>query len=156
MEPALRPAAMEDAKLLFDWANEPEVRRASFVSEPIAWDGHLKWLEGRLKNPACRILIGSDEKGEPFGVIRFEPRPQGGATVSVSVDKRARGAGRGERLIAAGTAAYLKAAPDAEVHAYVRPDNAASLKAFAKAGYVETARELVRGQAAVHLVRSGR
>jgi len=44
----LRRVEEADCSLLWEWANEPEVRSASFSSTPIAWDEHREWFTKKL------------------------------------------------------------------------------------------------------------
>jgi spore coat polysaccharide biosynthesis predicted glycosyltransferase SpsG len=41
----LRRVRAEDVELLWQWANDPAVRRASFSQQSITWDEHVRWFE---------------------------------------------------------------------------------------------------------------
>ena len=68
----LRPVTPRDARLLFDWVNEPRTRAMSFLSQPIEWDQHCNWLEERLRT-ARRASFGwpamQDSRWPRFGMI---------------------------------------------------------------------------------------
>ena len=143
----IRPAGPRDAQLLWEWANEPGVRAASFRPEAIPWAAHLAWFTARLADARVHILIAESD-GEPVGVARFEPAATG-AVISVAVAATARGRGWGARIIADSTAYFSAATGCARVDAFIKPDNPASWRAFARAGYVEAEPASVAGQPAL-------
>lgn len=150
----LRSAADGDAKLLWQWANHPSVRAASFSSARIPWRTHLAWFAKRLARPQrARIYVAlARGSADPVGQVRFEKSAAGRAVVSVVVAPDQRGRGIGAALIAAGC---LRAAQDlgvTRVLAYIRDDNAASITAFERAGFVRLRRAKVGGNDAVLLV----
>lgn len=124
----LRPATSEDAHLLWEWRNDPEVRAASFSTYPVEWEEHQAWLVQKIEDPSCAIFIGEVD-GEPVGVIRFDIV---GAEAEVSVSVSQRGRGYGSQIIEAG-ANEMKGLT---LVANVRPTNVASQRAFVKAGFV--------------------
>lgn len=132
---ALRDAGPHDAQLLWAWANDPEVRAASFGTDPIPLDHHLRWFERRLADPTCRILVAEDGGG-PWGQVRFEQvGPDGEATVGVSVADTVRGQGRAAPLLRAATRRLFATTPAESVLAWVKPSNGASLAAFESADF---------------------
>lgn len=135
---AVRPAAVEDGDDLLAWRNDPVTRSGSFTSDPIMPDEHRAWLAGALGDPARMLLVG--ELGEsPVGVVRLD-REGDRATISVTVAPAARGRGLAATLIRAG---LERAAAEGivRVDAFIRPDNQASLRAFAAAGFRDVERE---------------
>jgi UDP-2,4-diacetamido-2,4,6-trideoxy-beta-L-altropyranose hydrolase len=149
---SLRRARAEDGRLLWEWANDPDVRSASFSSTPISWETHAEWLAERLSQDTNVILIAEDETTTPCGQIRFEPRPDGDWEVSVSIARGMRGRGLASTLIGLGVQEIGRRAGNVRVHAFVKPANTASAKAFARAGFASTGTEEVRGSAAMHLI----
>jgi len=67
----LRRAQLSDAENIFQWRNQPDVRRFSLDSEPISYDAHEAWFTASLSNPNRILLIG-ESHDEPVGVIRFD------------------------------------------------------------------------------------
>lgn len=145
----LRRAVEADARLLWEWANEPSTRAVSFSTAEIPWDVHVDWLRRRLADPGVSLWIAVDRSDQAVGQVRFEPAGDG-RVVSVSTSPACRGRGLGTAIIRAGTRRMASriAGP---VIAYIRPDNAASLAAFVKAGYRRTGTEQVHGHEAVRL-----
>ncbi len=135
----LRRAVADDARRVFDWANDPVTRAASFVSREIAWEEHAAWFARSLEAPD-RVLFIALRAGEPAGLVRFDRNREAGegweaATIGINVAPSQRGGGFG-------TALLLRATRAAEelgirtIFAAIKRENAASLRAFEKAGYV--------------------
>lgn len=147
----LRRAAEADSRLLWEWANEPGARAVSFSPEPIAWETHAGWFNSKLSDPRCFLFVAENEEGAPVGQVRFDT-DAGEAVISVSVDARARGGGVGGELIRLGSRALFDSAPVGLIHAYVKPDNRASVRAFEGAGYRPVGAVEVRGHEALDLI----
>ena len=131
----LRSAEREDAKVLWTWANDPAVRRASFSEEPIDWDGHVHWLNARLADPDTMLFLAVSPAGEPAGQVRFD-RAGSEATISLSIDSRARNSGLSPTLIRLGIAAMNREWPDVStVVALIKVDNHPSVNAFEGSGF---------------------
>ncbi len=143
----LRSATAEDAKLIFDWANDPGVRAVSFSSEPIAWENHLTWFTAKLSDANYRIWVAEDAAGTPVGQVRFQIDGEA-ATISISLDAGQRGKNRGSLLIWAACRKIFAESALKEVLAYIKPDNQASIRAFEKAGFADWDEATVKGAAA--------
>ncbi|MBN2309468.1 MAG: GNAT family N-acetyltransferase [Candidatus Hydrogenedentes bacterium] len=149
----VRHATRDDLELLWRWANEPGTRAASFSSDPIPWDTHVAWFERKMADAACRLYIVTLASGEPAAQVRFDLRGPV-ADVSISVAAEHRGRGYAVTALELATAAFLAEVPAGRIHAYIKPDNLASLRTFAKAGYANEEACTVKGQRAVRLERS--
>ncbi|MCS6927681.1 MAG: GNAT family N-acetyltransferase, partial [Candidatus Binatia bacterium] len=147
----LRRAREHDCYQLWQWANDPQVRAASFSPHPIPWEQHLKWFSATLHNPRCLLFIAVNGDDAPIGQVRYELE-QDEATVSISLDHRFRGQGYGSALIGLSARKIFHATTTTVIHAYVKPENSASLRAFAKAGYRHVGTTLRGGQPAEHLI----
>ena len=148
----LRQAGESDARLLWEWANERETRSNSFASDAIPWETHIAWLTEKLSQTDCLLFIGEDESGTPVGQIRFDVSQNGETYVNVSVARERRGQGLATRLIELGAERALGNAGCARIHALVKLENTASIKAFEKAGFVRSGMEQVRGNTAHHFI----
>jgi UDP-2,4-diacetamido-2,4,6-trideoxy-beta-L-altropyranose hydrolase len=62
-------------ELLWQWANDPQVRNASFSSGPISWETHVAWFNDKISIPRAEMFIAEDERGIPVGQIRFDLCP---------------------------------------------------------------------------------
>ncbi len=130
----LRRVQDTDCALLFAWANDPRTRLYSIHSEPIAWETHVAWFQRRQGDSACLLFIAEDEGNTPIGQIRFDLCGNE-AEVGISLDTRQRGKGYGASLITEGIAALAKHTTVQTVHAWIKPENLASQRAFERAGF---------------------
>lgn len=153
-EVVLRRAVESDCRLLWDWANDPDVRAQSFISDPIAWDRHVAWFGARLLDSQCVLLIASDVEGQPVGQARFDIHG-GSATISISLSAAVRGRGLGTVLISRASQELHRLTGIGVIDAFVKTDNAASARAFEKAGFTLAGRTTVHGSEAFHFRRTG-
>jgi RimJ/RimL family protein N-acetyltransferase len=130
----LRPVDARDAELLFEWANDPTTRAASFTTSAIGWDDHRAWLEARLRNPAATQWIGSFS-GAPVGLVRFDRLDDGTAEIGVTVAPSQRGRGWGPALIDAGCDRMFATGSVTAILARIKPDNDASVSSFIAANF---------------------
>ena len=150
----LRRVEESDCLLLWEWANEPEVRSASFSSMPIAWDEHRDWFTKKLGDERILMLIASDEQGVPLGQVRFEPTNDREAEIDVSIAPEKRGAGWGARLIEKAVQVAFEQMDLVRVHGFVKVGNRASARAFERADFRNVGTAQVKGNAAVHYERN--
>lgn len=122
------------------------MREQSFNSAEVTEREHAEWLSAKLGDGGrCRLYVG-ELGGEPAGQARVDRSGDRVGEISVSLDARARGRGVGTALI---TQASRRGAAELgleEILARIKPGNAGSLRAFAKAGYryaAESAEEVV-------------
>ncbi|WP_165360614.1 UDP-2,4-diacetamido-2,4,6-trideoxy-beta-L-altropyranose hydrolase [Candidatus Chloroploca sp. Khr17] len=147
----LRQATTEDCYLIWNWANEPTTRAASFSSASIPWEEHMAWFAQRIASQEHRIWIGVDAKATPIGQVRFE-RKHHEAVISVGIAQHARGQGYGSTIIRLGAEAVFAEWPIRQIIAYLKPDNQISLRAFLDAGFVERSPSNVHGVHALCLI----
>jgi len=127
-----RYAKAEDAALLFRWANDPEVRKASFHSTAITWPEHLQWLERRLGSGSSLLLI-FEKESSAVGIVRFEIGEEG-AIIGISIDEAARGQGYGKQMIEQ-ACMHFRGLHQLPVLAYIKKDNPSSVRSFERAGF---------------------
>ncbi len=119
----LRPATAEDARLLFDWRNEPLTRAMSVSTEPVTWEAHLQWLSARLARPEPGLYICEDD-GSARGMVRIDDDQ-----ISYSIDLNFRGKGAATRML------MLARHHFGPKRARIKRSNEASAKAAIKAGH---------------------
>ncbi|MCR5175628.1 MAG: GNAT family N-acetyltransferase, partial [Anaerovibrio sp.] len=66
----LRVADENDKLLLFEWSNDPEVRKNSFNTDSISLPEHEQWLKNALADENTLIYILM-ERDIPVGQIRL-------------------------------------------------------------------------------------
>ena len=131
----LRPATVEDARLLHGWRDHPAVRAVSTTQESINFSAHQRWLQAVLANPARWLFVAWVGR-VPVGSIRFDRLDNGHVEVSLYTDPDLQGLGLGQRLLAAGEQALLALHPGGfSVDAQVLPGNTASQRLFHAGGY---------------------
>jgi RimJ/RimL family protein N-acetyltransferase len=131
----VRLAKVSDAKILFDWRNNPNIRAASEQTKPLIWEDHIRWLIHTLQSGTQHVFIG-EQDGFPIGVVRFSVEHDH-ALVSLALAPAAQGKGFGKCLLALGMA-QIGSMP---IRARIRSDNAASRTCFAACGFVETSQD---------------
>lgn len=147
----LRRAQEDDAHLIWTWANDPLVRAVSFNKDAIPWENHLAWFNKRIYQPTTRYEIAMDEHDQPVGQVRYENEGKS-ALVSISMSPESRGHGFGSLLLQLSARRVFHAWPVAWIDAYIKPDNAASLRAFRKAGYGEVDPVMMHDEPACHFI----
>lgn len=140
----------KDCKQVFQWANDPAIRAASFSCGKISWPEHCAWFNGKLKDPKShfyKVLWMNN----PVGQVRFD-RYGNGAKISVSLCRQFRRKGLGASVIRLSAARLFDATRLSRIHAFIKTENAPSMKAFQRAGFdfQNTVRQC--GKNAHHLV----
>jgi RimJ/RimL family protein N-acetyltransferase len=139
MKIEIREATLNDAQLLFNWANDPVTRQNSFNSKTIYWNDHILWLKKRLVDPANKIyILNSDDN--PIGVVRFEGIEN--TIIAVTVAPGHRGMGLGAEIINRACNKFWES-NNSDILAYVKKENVASLRAFEKAGFILIGNDIV-------------
>jgi UDP-2,4-diacetamido-2,4,6-trideoxy-beta-L-altropyranose hydrolase len=149
---SLRRAEAGDSRLLWEWANDPVTRQQSFSSALIPWEDHERWFERKLQDRSCHLFIALDEQTDAIGQVRFDAAGPGEVVISVSIAPAARGRGYGAAAIAEACAALRPLAAPVTVIAFIRGDNVASQRAFARAGFSAPESVDYQGHAAVRQV----
>ena len=129
----LRPAVRDDARLLWEWANDPDVRRFAFHTEPIVWDDHLNWLDDRLSRDDSLVYV-AELDGSHIGQVRFDLADHV-ANIDYSIAPSWRGRGLGSSLLVAAVARLNFDRPGAQPVGVVLAANAASHRSFELAGF---------------------
>lgn len=129
----LRAATMEDAQLLFEWANDEECRKNSFHSKHIEWEEHLAWLEKQLLDAESKIYIYVD-KDRMIGQIRFTPHTDG-YMISYSIAKQHRCQGYGKQILMLAETKMSELGGKSSLYAQVKYSNIASQHLFEQLGY---------------------
>lgn len=130
---AVRPARPADAEAVRLWRNDPVTRAVSRDRAEVSWTVHQAWFADVLADPDRHLLISDD-----VGVVRFDRRsPDGRWEVHVNLAPAARGRRLAVPLLRAAFAWLTANEQVREVVARIRVENAASLRTFERAGYVE-------------------
>jgi len=147
----LRPAKEKDCRQVWEWANEPEVREVSFSQNPIPWDGHVRWFKAKINDPNHIFWIAEDSEGHPVGQVRYDIVGSE-AIVFVTLDRRFRGLGYGRAILWLSSQELFDRTKVQIIHAYVKPENQASKRAFVYAWYRPKGLTVVQGHPAIHFM----
>lgn len=147
----IRPATEEDARLVWEWANDPVTRTASFSSDPIPWSDHTRWFDSKLKSENCLFFLITREDGLPVGQVRYDKEGKE-AVISVSLEESFRGHGYGSAILRLASNKVMASEGIDVIHAYIKKNNEASKRAFIKGGFEEEGFKTFKGQEALHLV----
>jgi RimJ/RimL family protein N-acetyltransferase len=137
-----RPAGEEDARLFWEWANDPIARRWSFAPDVIRWEDHTRWFVGKLADSKCLLLVFADGDS-PLGQVRFDLAGRE-AVISISLANHFRGKGYGTRVLRAACGEVF-ARPIDSVLALIRPGNEVSIRMFEAVGFRSDGEQTVRG-----------
>lgn len=125
----LRPVVIDDIVLLFEWANQAEVRMNAINSAEIIWEEHQKWFEERIHSDRTKMFILEDHD-KPVAQIRFDFKA-GEWHIDFSVSANERGKGYGKVVVQEG----LRKMKDRPVVALVKVSNAPSRAVFTSLGF---------------------
>ncbi len=123
------------------WFNDEETRKRLEGMLPLD-----RWFESVGKLPNQKNYMAVIES-TPIGVVTLETYEDRSASIALLVSPDYRNQGYGKAILRAAAALFNGCT---EIHAYIAPDNAASLKCFAACGYVECGVDI---DGLVHMVR---
>ena len=136
----VRDAEPADAETLLRWANDAQTRSQSFDTRPIELGDHLRWLDDRINSPGAVLYIASDHEGHALGQVRIDTDEEGVGTLSYSIAHEKRGLGWAAPMVEAALDRFRDGEPARgvqQVHAWVRPENEASIRALRGADFVQ-------------------
>ena len=141
MELYLRKACQADMDLLYQWANDPVVRKMAFHTEPIPYEDHVKYFTKIMADASVYQYILYDG-GLPVGQIRLNVEGQE-ALIDYSIAPGYRGRGYGSKLLGLlGKQLETEMLPHVEkLIGQVKYENPASARVFEKCGFTKRERE---------------
>ncbi|GAA4426764.1 hypothetical protein GCM10023188_18050 [Pontibacter saemangeumensis] len=130
----LRKATLDDRILLFEWANDPQVRQNSFNPDPITLERHTQWFHELMADGKTLLYI-AEVDGNPAAQIRFSTSG-GKASISYMISAAFRGLGLGHLVLLRGVEKLKESLAGIEqVEGLVQQENYASVRSFEKAGF---------------------
>ncbi|WP_415883472.1 GNAT family N-acetyltransferase [Neptuniibacter sp. QD34_54] len=130
----LRKATKEDVWMLFEWANDEEVRKQAFNSDPIEISEHHNWFKRALASASIEIYIALLNE-IPVGQIRFTLSNDNSAEVDIHTAPSKRGLGYGVSILKLGIEKIYKDTHVEIIKSMVKVDNNRSLNTFLKLGF---------------------
>lgn len=130
----LRPARENDAMLLFGWANKADsLANKLETDDPISWPDHETWFKARLSDEIGGLWIGA-RAVEPVGQVRLQLIGDV-FEIDIYVVQAARREGVARQMLELVAKNGRSRWPGVPFIARILPDNSASKRLFAAAGY---------------------
>lgn len=132
----LRPAATEDARMVFEWRNDPFILFRGSSQRAVTLEEHARWFAETIKGESRKMfIVVLDER--PIGQVRFDRSNEMDCVISAYLLEEFTGKGYGVAAIRQGCAEIFKLWDIEKVIACVREDNGAAHSGFIKAGFRE-------------------
>lgn len=133
----LRSATPDDCGFFYDLVTDPAVRKQSFTHEPILWEGHCAWFDGKLADANTSLWV-LDASGLQVGQLRFDRiKGENRAILSYALDSVARGRRWAKKLVGLGIKQLLREGP-IHITAEVKAENTPSRRVFEQLGFTLT------------------
>ena len=130
----LRPVEWIDVDLLYEWANDKQVRNNSFNTATIQYNDHKHWFEKSMADDNIVMYILCNKESN-IGQIRLHCSEHT-AIINYSISQRHRGMGYGKIIIHLIENRIVVDKPDIRyLKAYIKSNNIASQNIFADNGY---------------------
>lgn len=135
MEVELRPVRESDLKNIYDWRNDPSVRKNSFSTGKISMEAHLRYWSSRMEDAAKHSFVIVADRLDA-GLLRLDQYEgeNGAYEVHILVAPEAQGKGIGLAAIGAAKEEAKKIGIK-KLIARVKEGNAASQAVFSKNGF---------------------
>lgn len=147
-----RLVEVQDSQMVFDLANDPLTRANSFVSKEISWEDHCEWFNHRLQKVHCPFYIAYDLNNDVVGLVRFDEKRFGEYIMTINLTPEFRGKGLGCVLIKEALIKFRQDFNFDQISAVVKKSNAASIKSFLNAGFIEKGHSLQYGNEAFEFI----
>ena len=124
-------------------------------TEAISKEEHVRWFKDKLADPSCYLFIVYDQDGRRVGQIRFDLLDQNKSEsiVSLGIAPEFRRMGYASAAIDAGSLRMFAETEVTLIHAYIRPFNVGSKKAFIAAGFDDHGVQKYSGTDAIYVTR---
>jgi len=126
--PTVRRATLDDARPLWEWANDPITRKNALNSEDIPWESHLAWLPTVLEDNNRALFVG-EWMNTPMGSCRFDGIAEG-SIVTIALAPTHRKLGLSVPMLRHAIEGYWEEDGPRPIIAYIRSHNTASLRLF--------------------------
>lgn len=143
---SVHQASLDDARLIYDWRNDPRVRQCSIDQTVLDFDRHVAWFRQKLSSSTSFFLIAKEERGRPVACVRFDCAASS-ASISIYTDPEQTTRGYGSAALSAALDWLAKEHPEITVtEADVLVNNQLSHRMFSGLGYLPRFTHYVRHQ----------
>ena len=149
---SLRAATAGDAKMIFEWRNDPVIVGLGSSQREVTWAEHQEWFSQSITSGKRRIFIVQND-GVPIGQVRFDLLEKSECVISVYLASEFTGHGWGIEAIRNGCELIFEEWPIHAVVALVRAENEVGQSAFRRAGFVEIVARCAPGHKIFKLLR---
>lgn len=130
----MKMAELSDVDQYYNWVNESLVRRNSFNSNQIDYKEHCEWFSSKLLDKDVFFYLFFNTSNVPVGQVRIE-KVNDENVVDISIDVSWRGKGLSEQMLHKSTTDFFIKFPNEKIIAYVKKENAVSIKQFMKSNF---------------------
>ena len=130
----LRKVTKSDEDLLFNWANDSDVRKWSFSKHFIKLDEHAKWFKKKYNDPNVLMWI-FEVNNDPEGLVRLE-KENNKVLLNYLIAPQSRGKRLATKMLKIAMNEVRIHWHNIKVFAYTLPENIASIKSLEKAGFL--------------------
>lgn len=130
----LRPVAVDDARLLFEWRNRPAIRQAMFTTGEIDWSRHLAWIRYTVASKTSNAFI-FEQADRPVGYVKLDWESVNSMNWGFYIGAEGAPVGSGSRMLFLALDEAFGVLGANYVGASVRSDNSASLSIHKKLGF---------------------
>ena len=130
---SLRKVIKTDEILLFDWTNDPDVRKWSFNKNSITLDVHKIWFKQKFDDVNVLMWI-FEVNSRPAGLVRLE-KDNSEVVLNYLIASQSRGKGLASKMLKMAMNEVGSHWQNIKVFAYTLPENIASIKSLERAGF---------------------
>ena len=125
----LRDVVDTDETLLFNWVNDPEVRKWSFNQKFITFDEHKIWFKKMLNDTNILMWIFEFDN-LPTGMVRLEKKDNNKVILNYLISSKSRGKGLASRMLKMAMNKVINYWENINVLAYTFPGNIPSIRSL--------------------------
>lgn len=131
------PASKEDKKSIYDLSNKDYVREMSLNNRNISMEEHEKWFSSTLRNKNIDFFVIKNNYNQLLGQARFNIIQKNIAEISISLDEKIKGTGKGTFILKRSMDFFLSKFPQIfKIIAYIKRENISSIKIFEKNNFI--------------------
>jgi RimJ/RimL family protein N-acetyltransferase len=149
----IRNAGSGDSRVLWEWANDYEVRKSAFTQKTITITDHQEWFLKKQKDLNCFQYIALNMSDIAIGQIRFD-RDGECAEIDISIAPEWRNKGLGSELIKLGCEKIFRTEHVKLIRAHVKAENPSSIHAFKRAGFSNQGNMTMHGYDVIYLTKN--